>query len=144
MFKVKAVLSQNSDPDCMYVSWVEYQPFMKLNMEYHLFDIIARVKSLHIKNLVLDPSSRQFIPSDENFKAFYELFLSALSDTELEKFARISIHNPAIESRFQQYLKEIKENLKVKFELRNFTDLEEAKKWLGISKQQPERVTGKQ
>lgn len=132
MLKVKAVVSRDTNPDSIYIAWEEYQPFMKLNMEYQLFKIVDQVKSLGIKNLLFDPSCRQCLPSEDNFKAFYELFLSALADTGLEKFARISIADPSSEARFQKLINEIKEVLKVKFELRYFTDLEAARKWLGL------------
>ena len=132
MLKIETLFNREGQPDTLYINWLEYQPFMKLDMEENLFGIIDQVRSMGIKNLIFDPSCRQTDPSDEHLIAFFELFLSGLAQTNLEKFARVSISDDEREARFRKYINDIKENLKVRFELRHFANPAEAHKWLGL------------
>jgi hypothetical protein len=130
MFNIKILHFPQENDDILYVNWIDYDPFMKFNFEMYFFSIIETISKNNIKKIVLDASSRKYDPSDKDFKAIFELFLSGLSATNLQKMARISAPNPAIWAKFNKMLDQIADNLNLNFQVRNFNNEEEAMAWL--------------
>jgi|SRR5690606_21734250 len=130
MLQTKLLLSGNDQTQILQIEWLEYQPFMKLDLEENLFAIIDQVKSQHISGILFDPSNRPTNPPATDLIGFFELFLSGLSDTSLKKFARISVKDPETELQFRTYINQIQSNLHVNFSLAHFNTRAEARRWL--------------
>ena len=130
MLHIEELPIRKNVPDILLIKWLDYDPFMKHNFESDFFRIIDQVKQKGIENIVLDSSHRRHDPSDKDYIEIFELFFSGLSDTGLKKFARICSPHKEINLRFQKYLNDIKEDLKVPFEVKNFNEQEDAMQWL--------------
>ena len=130
MLNISTVTCKIENEEILYIRWEDYDPFMKFNFEMYFFELIEKINRLNIKKLVLDCSSRKHDPSEKDYKDIYELLLSGLSSTNLEKMARIRPVASATNIRFDQYLGEIKSNLNLNFELGCFDNAESAFSWL--------------
>lgn len=130
MLTIETVTFQETNEQVLLVSWIDYDPFMKLNFEKYFFSIIEQLNNRNIKKLVLDCSCRRHHPSETDFKAIFELFLSGLCTTRLEKMARVCPQNPEVSRKLNGLLENMKEEMDLSFELHNFKTLETAINWL--------------
>ncbi len=130
MLNINSVTCQIGNEEILYISWHDYDPFMKVNFELYFFGLIEEITRYGIKKLILDVSCRRHDPSETEFKEIISLFLSGLSATELQKMARISPATNATNANFTQILEEMKEDLALGFELCSFMDRETASAWL--------------
>ena len=130
MLTIDTVTCQVNNEKILYVSWKDYDPFMKLHFEAYFFSIIDRLRQENIKKLILDCSCRRHHPSATDFKEIFELFLSGLSTSNLQKMARICPQDPKVSLKLGGLLENIKEELDLDFELQNFKTPEAAQSWL--------------
>ena len=130
MLNISTVTCQLENEEILYVRWEYYGPFMKFNFEMYFFGLIEKVNRLKIKKMILDCSRRKHDPSEKDFKEIFELLLSGLSSTGLEKMARICPPATPSNAKFNQYLHEITTYLDLKFQLGNFNSTELALNWL--------------
>lgn len=139
MLNISTVTCHLGQEKILYVSWVDYDPFMKFNFEMYFFDLIERVNQAGVRKLILDCSGRRKDPSEPDFKEIYELFLSGLNSTELERMARIRPVALQSNANFDAYLADITVNLRLRFDLRNFDSAAAAFAWLREEDWQPYR-----
>ena len=130
MLNISTVTCHIENEEILYIKWEDYDPFMKFNFEMYFFNIIEKIHRLGIRKLILDCSCRKHDPSEKDFKEIYELFLSGLSSTHLEKMARIRPVASFTNVRFDKFMGEIKSNLNLTFELGCFDNVEAAFNWL--------------
>src|SRR5688572_7485145 len=130
MLNVDSIKCQLKNEEILYISWLDYDPFMKYHFEGFFMGIIDQIKKLKIKKLVMDPSRRRHDPPDADFKEIFELFFSGLSDTEVKMIARVSSKDLVTDAKLLGYLNEIKDDLRLKFTMQNFKDVEAALHWL--------------
>src|SRR5687768_1592661 len=91
----------------LYVSWLDYDPFMKFSFEQYFFNLIESIEKKDIKKLILDCSFRRHHPSDHDFIDIFEMFLGGLSATHLEKMARIMPEVPQTSAKFNYLLQNL-------------------------------------
>ena len=96
----------------------------------YFFNLITKINRSGIKKLILDCSHRKHDLSEKDFKDIYELFLSGLSSTNLEKMARIRPGNSQANASFDKLLEDTKGNLNLSFELGCFNNVDSAFAWL--------------
>jgi hypothetical protein len=130
MLDISTVTCHVENEEILYIRWEDYDPFMKFNFEMYFFNLIAKINRLGIKKLILDCSERKHDPSEKDFKDIYELFLSGLSSTNLEKMARVRPRKSPTNSRFDKLLEQTKSNLNLTFEMGCFNDVDSAFAWL--------------
>lgn len=130
MLNISTVTCQLGNEEILYIRWEDYDPFMKFNFEMYFFKLIAKIDRLGVKNLILDCSKRKHDPSEKDFKDIYELLLSGLTSTHLEKMARIRPNASPTNARFDKFLDETKSNLDLTFEMSCFNTVEAAFNWL--------------
>lgn len=130
MLNISTVTCHIENEEILYIRWEDYDPFMKFNFEMYFFNLIEKINSSGIKKMVLDCSGRMHDPSEKDFKEIYELFLSGVSSTGLEKMARISPPAAPSNIRFDQYLEEMTTSLELGFQLQNFKQVDQALAWL--------------
>jgi hypothetical protein len=145
MLKVETIFTQPENEKILVVSWFDYDPFMKLHFERYFFNIIELINRSDIKKLVLDCSCRRHNPTPADFKEIFELFLSGLSTTKLEKLARICPPDLVFSSKYNQLLKQMVYELDLTFELRSFKNTKEAFNWINEENVLPAKThAGKQ
>lgn len=130
MLTISTVTCHIDNEEILYISWVDYDPFMKFNFEMYFFNLIEKIDRLGIKKLILDCSDRKHDPSEKDFKDIYVLFLSGLTSTNLEKMARIRPGTSPNNPRYDKFLEETKSNLNLTFEMGCFNSVEAAFAWL--------------
>ena len=130
MLKLETIIAQPENEPMLVVSWFDYDPFMRLSFETYFFNIIEHINQFDVKKLVLDCSFRRHSPSEDDFREIFELFFSGLSATKLEKLARICPPDPVKSLKYNRLLERIKDELNLRFELRNFKNKESAFSWI--------------
>ena len=130
MLSISNITCQIGNEEIVYIRWEDYDPFVKSNFEMYFFSIIGKLNRLGTKKLVLDCSGRKHDPSEKDFKEIFELFLSGLSSTHLEKMARICPPPTAKNAGFISCLEKMMTYLELGFQLRNFKNTELAFAWL--------------
>ena len=130
MLNISTVTCHIGKEEILYVTWVDYDPFMKFNFEMYFFELIEHINQSGIRKLILDCSCRKKDPSEHDFKEIYALFLSGLNTTGLKKMARIRPVALTTNANFDGYLEEIRANLNLSFELCSFNSVDEAFAWL--------------
>ena len=130
MLKISTITCQLENEEILYIRWEDYDPFMKFNFEMYFFNLIEQINKQGIRKLILDCSARKHDPSERDFKEIYELFLSGLNTTGLQKMARIRPAALFTNANFDAYLDEITVNLNLGFQLCNFSNQESAFIWL--------------
>ena len=140
MLKVETIYTQPEDDKILVVSWFDYDPFMKLHFERYFFNIIDLINRKEIKKLVLDCSCRRHNPSVSDFKEIFELFLSGLSTTRLEKMARICPPDLVASTNYNRLLERMIDELDLTFELRNFKHAQDAFCWVKEENSLPEKA----
>lgn len=140
MLKIETLNTQLENEKTLVVSWFDYDPFMKLHFERYFFNIIEQINKNDIKKLVLDCSCRRVNPTAADFKEIYELFLSGLATTRLEKMARVCPPDPITSAKYNKLLEKLMEDLDAGFELQNFKSPKEAFNWIKTENEVPEKA----
>jgi len=126
------VIKLDYDPatDILHVNYPDLHGYLVPEINYNIDIIVDQVRSYDVKNMLLD--ARQTVISiDTDASRKVAVYLaSALSKTRLMKVARVASPNPDLENRSEGTIHEINSTINLPFQLRSFTDVEEAIMWL--------------
>jgi hypothetical protein len=95
--------------------------------------IVENVRNYDIKNLLLDSSKSTVDLEDEAYKAISIQFAKDLFSTRLQRIARVSTTDASREEKAAKLTTELKQELKLPMQFKNFTSQAEAMQWLRAS-----------
>ncbi|WP_026465016.1 hypothetical protein [Adhaeribacter aquaticus] len=92
--------------------------------------LIGTVRNYDIKKLLFDSSSSKLTVGDKESEAIITYLVKGLQNTRVQKVARLANPNISIENHAQTKLNGLQAVGLIHFELKNFTDKEQALDWL--------------
>lgn len=123
-------LDYNPATDVLATSMPDIREFSSSEVAYCLDLIIESIKGYDIKHLLLDSSKSIVEVEDEAYKAITMTFSLALMKTRLKKIARIGTGSASREENSARIVNELRHELNMPIEFRNFYDRVEAMDWL--------------
>lgn len=126
--QVKVIFDEKTQ--ILYINMPVYNPTIMQKFEEPFTFLIDRISELKIKKLLLNTSQIISRPSPNDYKNILGFFYSGLAQSGLEKMARIQRDNPDYEHTYGRLNQELREEMALSFEFRNFPDREAAEVWL--------------
>ncbi|MGV3541205.1 MAG: hypothetical protein ACO1OQ_15420 [Rufibacter sp.] len=126
------VLDYDPKTDILSVEWPSLSPYDLLEIEQALKKLVEYIRDYDVKNLLID-STRAAIHPDmdmERYQAIVTEFALSLTQTRLQKSARIMHTDHVREATSQEISAKITKKAKLVIENRNFTGKEQALAWL--------------
>lgn len=123
-------LDYNPATDVLATNMPDIYEFSSSEVVYCLELIIESIKGYDIKHLLLDSSKSVIEVEDEAYKAITQNFSLALMSTRLKKIARIGTQDTKREEKSVKVASELKQELNLSIDFRNFNDRAEAMDWL--------------
>lgn len=123
-------LDYNPATDVLATSMPDIREFSSSEVGYCLDLIIESIKGYDIKYLLLDSSKSVVEIEDEAYKATIMKFSMALMSTRLKKIARIGTEDTKREEKSAKVAQELKQELNMPIDFKNFSDKTEAMDWL--------------
>jgi len=107
-----------------------YNPTIMQQFEEPFTFLIDKINQLQVTKLLLNTSQIISRPSPKDYKNIMGFFYSGLGETGLRKLARIQRENPDYEAVYSKLNQEIREDMALSFQFRNFTTRAAAEVWL--------------
>ncbi|MFD3002892.1 hypothetical protein ACFS7Z_21170 [Pontibacter toksunensis] len=123
-------LDYNPATDVLATSMPDIREFSLSQVAYCLDLIVESIKGYDIKYLLLDSSKSVVEVEDEAYKATTLKFSQALMSTRLKKIARVGTEDTKREEKSAKVAKELKQELNLPIDFRNYADRVEAMDWL--------------
>ncbi|WP_229973160.1 hypothetical protein [Pontibacter harenae] len=108
----------------------DVKEFSSSEVSFCLNLIVENVRGYHIRNLLLDSSKSVIEVEDEAYRAITTKFALDLTGTHLKKLARVVTDDAAREERSARVSEELRQEVDLPIEFRNFATKEEAMDWL--------------
>jgi len=116
--------------DVLVTSMPDIKEFGASEVSFCFGLIVENVRNYHIKNLLLDSSKSIVEVEDEAYKAITMKFAMDLMGTRLKKLARVGTIDTEREEKSAKLSADIKQEVNLPVEFRNFATREEAMEWL--------------
>ena len=116
--------------DVLVTSMPDVKEFSLSEVSFCLGLIVENVRNYHIKNLLLDSSNSVVEVEDEAYRAITMKFAMALMGTRLKKVARVGTADADREQKSARLSADIRQEVNLPVEFRNFATKEEAMEWL--------------
>ena len=126
--QVKVIYNEQSG--ILYITMPVYNPTIMQKFEEPFTFLIDRISQLKITKLLLNTSQIISRPSSAEYKNLLGFFYSGLEHSGLKKLARIQRDNPGYENTYGKLSQQLREEMGLTFEFRNFNNQEEAEQWL--------------
>lgn len=123
-------LDYNPATDVLATNMPDIREFSSSEVAYCLDLIVESIRGYDIKNLLLDASKSVVEVEDEAYKAITTKFSMGLMNTRLKKIARVATEDAKREEKSAKITRELRQELHLSIEHRNFTGREEAMDWL--------------
>ena len=120
----------NEDTGILYITMPVYNSTIMQKFEEPFTFLIGRISQLKITKLLLNTSQIISRPSATDYKNIIGYFYSGLEHSGLQKLARIQRDNSGYENTYGKLNQQIREEMGLTFEFRNFNNQEEAEQWL--------------
>src|SRR5690349_20403673 len=123
-------LDYNPAQDVLITSMPDIKTFGLSEVSYCLGLIVEHIRNYAIKKLLLDSSNSVVEVEDEAYKTITTQFAINLMSTRLKKLARVGTTNAHREESSAKISQEIKQELNLPIEYKNFNGRAEAMEWL--------------
>ena len=123
-------LDYNPATDVLATSMPDVRQFGMAEVSFCLGLIVENIRNYDIKKLLLDASNSLVEVEDEAYKAMATKFAMDLMKTRLKKIARVETADAKREEKSAKMSRELKQELNLPMEFRNFSSKEEAMGWL--------------
>ena len=120
----------NEENQILYINMPVYNPTIMQKFEEPFTFLIDRISELKIKKLLLNTSQIISRPAPNDYRNILGYFYSGLTQSGLEKMARIQRDSHDYEQTYGKLNQELREAMALSFEFRNFPDRESAESWL--------------
>jgi len=120
----------NEETGILYITMPVYNPTIMQKFEEPFTFLIDRISQLKITKLLLNTSQIISRPSASEYRNIIGFFYSGLEHSGLQKLARIQRDNPDYENSYGKLNQQLREEMGLTFEFRNFNSPEEAEQWL--------------
>src|SRR5688572_9955222 len=120
----------NEETGILYITMPVYNPTIMQKFEEPFTFLIDRISQLKITKLLLNTSQIISRPSASEYRNIIGFFYSGLEHSGLQKLARIQRENPDYENSYGKLNQQLREEMGLTFEFRNFNSPEEAEQWL--------------
>ena len=120
----------NEESGILYITMPVYNSTIMHKFEEPFTFLIDRISHLKITRLLLNTSQIISRPSACDYKNILGFFYSGLEQSGLKKMARIQRDNPDYENTYGKLNQELRQEMGLSFEFRNFNSQEEAENWL--------------
>lgn len=124
------VLDYNPADDILCVALPDMQKLTLPEVRRSFQIIIENIRNYDIKNLLLDSSKAIVELEDEDYKAVVMQFGKDLTQTRLQKLARLGSARPAQEERAANVSDQVRQVLNLPVKFGNFTSKDQALNWL--------------
>lgn len=120
----------NESTGILYMTIPVYNPTIMQKFDEPFTFLIDRISQLKITKILLNTSQIISRPSAAEYKNLLGFFYSGLEHSGLKKLARIQRDNPGYENIYGKLNQQLREEMGLTFEFRNFENQEEAEQWL--------------
>jgi len=114
----------------LYARWPDNSPIMVQYFEESFEAVLWAIHTYDIKYFLLDSSRNRNTLSLEHYLHIFTLLFSGLSQTPLQKMARLKSSFEGIEGKYRHYNQEIIDGIGIRFQVANFEQREDAMAWL--------------
>jgi hypothetical protein len=126
--QVKVIYNENSG--ILYITLPVYNPTIMQKFEEPFTYLIDRISQLKITRILLNTSQIISRPSASDYRNILGFFYSGLEHSGLQKLARIQRDSSDYETTYGKLSQQLREEMGLSFEFRNFNNQEEAESWL--------------
>ncbi|RDV11904.1 hypothetical protein DXT99_23660 [Pontibacter diazotrophicus] len=132
MLIYSGIINLNYDPvsDVLVTSMPDVRQFGMSEVSFCLGLIVDNIRNYDIKKLLLDSSESMIEVENEAYKAIVLQFGMDLMKTRLKRIARVATTNATREESSAKLSGEIRQELNLPIEFKNFIDKTEAMDWL--------------
>ncbi|MDQ4140973.1 MAG: hypothetical protein M3142_10660 [Bacteroidota bacterium] len=123
-------LDYNPATDVLVTSMPDVRQFGMSEVSFCLNLIVENIRNYHIKNLLLDSSKSVIEVDDEVYKSITMRFGMELMSTNLKKLARVGTYDKKREEKSARISGELRQELQLPIEFKNFSTPSEAMEWL--------------
>ncbi|QCR23151.1 hypothetical protein [Pontibacter sp. SGAir0037] len=116
--------------DILTARWLDYKGASKQELQYSIERLISTIKSYDIRNLLIDAHEDVTGITDEEYLEVNQEFGKSLTETRLQKIARLGSPNEKREDLVEELAEDILEKTEVKIIFQNFYDRPSAISWL--------------
>jgi len=123
-------LDYNPATDVLVTSMPDIRQFGLSEVSFCLGLIVENIRNYDIKNLLLDSSKSVIEAEDEAYKTLTTKFSMDLMATRLRKIARVATTDIKREEKSSKLSAELKQEMNLPIEFKNFSDRAHAMDWL--------------
>ncbi|GHA65499.1 hypothetical protein [Pontibacter akesuensis] len=116
--------------DVLVTSMPDVKQFSLSEVRFSLELIVENIRNYDIKNLLLDSSNSIIEVEDSAYKSVTSKFATDLMATRLQKIARVVTSDAKREERSARLATELKQEMNMPVEFKNFTTRKDAMHWL--------------
>ena len=116
--------------DVLVTSMPDVKQFSLSEVRFSLELIVENIRNYDIKNLLLDSSNSIIEVEDSAYKSVTSKFATDLMATRLQKIARVVTSDAKREERSARLATELKQEMNMPVEFKNFTTSKDAMDWL--------------
>lgn len=125
-------LDYDPGKDILQVKYPDLHDYLLPEIKHSINIIVETVRNYDIKLLLLDGRRTVSTTPTEEGRDIALTLASGLAQTRLLKLARLESQNPDVEKRAKENVKAVYTTLNPPFDIKDFTDEQEALAWLTI------------
>ncbi|MBC5773073.1 hypothetical protein H8S95_03280 [Pontibacter sp. KCTC 32443] len=123
-------LDYNPATDIVEIDYPDLHTFLLPEIKHTIELIVDVIKSYDVRKLLLDSSKTVLSVEAHASREISTYLASGITSTRVQKVARLQANLQSVESTARNNISHIQESQKLPFELRSFTDKQEAISWL--------------
>jgi hypothetical protein len=123
-------LDYNPATDIMEVDYPDLQGFLLSEVKYSIGLMVDMIRNYDVKKMLIDVSKTIIDIEDEQSRQLSVYLAAELVRTRLQKMARIQPYDANKEVKAQENIKLIQGQGLIRYQVRSFTERQEALKWL--------------
>lgn len=127
-------LDYDPGKDILCVQYPDLHEYLLPEISHSVNVIVETVRNYDIKSLLLDGRQTIVTTPPEYGREIALQLAAGLARTRLQKLARLESFNPEVEKRAVANVQAVQTKIAPPFELKNFTDEDQARAWLSTEK----------